>query len=121
MRVFHKVERETTETAGLLEQLKAGLEALRWSESGSVDLERLEGEAHGLFMIAERAYLTAKLEALDVDVAQLVIDGQMHHRVLRSERVYTSAAGPLKVKRTLYRGVVERVVAGNEDRKAALC
>ena len=104
MRVFHKVERETTETAGLLEQLKAGLEALRWSESGSVDLERLEGEAHGLFMMAERAYLTAKLEGLDVDVAQLVIDGQMHHRVLRSERVYTSAAGPLKVKRTLYRG-----------------
>ena len=116
MRVFHKVERETTETAGLLEQLKAGLEALHWSASGSVDLERLEGEAHGLFMMAERAYLTAKLEGLDVDVAQLLIDGQMHHRVLRSERVYTSAAGPLKVKRTLYRGGTAKAVVPLERR-----
>ncbi len=40
---------------------------------------------------------------LDVNQPQLLIDGHLPHRVLRSSETYMNAAGPAKVGRTLYR------------------
>ena len=102
MQVFHTARCATTSADGLLDRLCAGLQALRGSSDGC-DFERMEGEVHALFMTAEREFLGEALEGFDVDLPQLRLDGQLHYRVLRSAMTYTSAAGPVKVMRTLYR------------------
>jgi hypothetical protein len=51
-----------------------------------------------------------------VDLPFVVIDGQRHHRVLRSTETYLSAAGPVTVARTLYRSGQGRAVVPLERR-----
>ena len=70
---------------------------------GEQDFERYEREAHQLFAAAERAVLAEELGRLDVDQPEVSIEGRRHRRVLRATETYTSAVGPITVKRTLYR------------------
>jgi len=86
-----------------LQRLHAALEGLSRRGLAAADFEGFERELHGLFVVAEREVLGEELERLDVDLPQVMIGGQVHHRVLRSSETYTSAVGPVKVMRTLYR------------------
>ena len=47
--------------------------------------------------------LASELARLDVDVPTVVIAGAEYRRVVRCEQTYASAAGPIRVERTLYR------------------
>ena len=67
------------------------------------NFERLERELHALFVTAERELLGEELERLDIDVPSVLVEGEVHHRVLRGTETYTSAAGPVTVTRSLYR------------------
>ena len=67
-------------------------------------------------MEAERDVLGEALEQLDVDLPSVVCDGHVHHRVLRSAETYTSAVGPVRVRRTLYRRGTNRSVVPLELR-----
>jgi hypothetical protein len=75
-----------------------------WSQREALeDFEGFEREVHALFAEAEREVLAEGLERLDVDLPLVVIEGQVHHRVLRSPETYTTAVGSVTVTRTLYR------------------
>lgn len=116
MPVFHTLPHETIRADEALARLAAGLARLRAASAGSVSFESLEAQLHALFVTAEQEVVGAELERLDVDVPHLMLDGERHHRVLRSTTTYTSAAGPVKVRRTLYRCGRRRAVAPLERR-----
>jgi hypothetical protein len=67
------------------------------------NLDAFEQELHRLFVAAEREALGQELSRFDLDVPVLAVDGQRYHRVLRCETTYTSAVGPVRVARSLYR------------------
>ena len=43
------------------------------------------------------------LSQYDINTPIVVRDGKVYHQVLRQNKTYTSAAGPVKVERSLYR------------------
>ena len=86
-----------------LSELATNLRRLSQCAPVEGDFERYEREAHQLFAAAEQAVLAAELERLDVDQPEVSIEGRRHRRVLRATETYTSAVGPITVKRTLYR------------------
>ena len=67
------------------------------------DLETFEQQLHALFVAAEREAMGEELARFDVDVPTIEVKGQRYYRVLRCAQTYSSAAGPVRVERTLYR------------------
>lgn len=67
------------------------------------DFERFEQDLHRLFVAAEREALGHELARFDLDVPHVEIEQQRYDRVLRCETTYNSAAGPVRVARSLYR------------------
>ena len=80
------------------------------------DFARREAAVHQLFAAAEREVLAHELQRLDVDRPAVNIADQQYQRVLRSNATYTSAVGPITVKRTLYRAGRARAVVPLELR-----
>ena len=101
MAVFHSAAAQTNAPIGALGRLEEAIWHLRADAQHEGNFETLERDLHALFVSAEREVLGEELEGLDIDVPSVVIDGEVHHRVLRSTETYTSAAGPVRVKRTL--------------------
>lgn len=99
-----------------LDRLREQLQALQVREIGDEDFERIEGEIHALFTETEREVLGAQLERLDVDMPFVVIDGRRHHCVFEGPKRYMTAAGPVSVKRRLYRCSADRAVVPVELR-----
>ena len=64
-------------------------------------MEGFERELHEYFVAAERE----ELARLDVDLPAVTIAGKLCRRVVRCEETYVSAAGPVRVLRTLSIGV----------------
>jgi hypothetical protein len=67
------------------------------------DFESFEQELHRLFVMAEREALGHELARFDLDVPQVEVEGERYDQVLRCETTYNSAAGPVRVERSLYR------------------
>jgi hypothetical protein len=67
------------------------------------DFSTFERELHARMMGLERQILGEKLQSMDVDEGELLIDGVLHRRVLRSKQTYMTVAGEVGVERTLYR------------------
>jgi hypothetical protein len=67
------------------------------------DFEEFEKELHRRVMEVERELLAGEMAAADVDVEAIVLEGTTFRRVLRSEETYISAAGEVRVMRTLYK------------------
>ena len=99
-----------------LERLCEHIDTFRTRPLVGDDFERVERELHEWFVEAEREVLGELLESLDVDVPSVVIGERRLHRVLNSTESYTTAVGPVKVARTLYRSGRERAVAPMELR-----
>lgn len=112
MPVFHTLASKSNAptAAAALTRLQGALEKLCAKSGGLRDFERFEREAHAVFVEVEREVLAEELERLDVDLPYVLIDGRVHHRVLRCKTCYTSAAGPIEVERTLYRAGTEKAV-----------
>ncbi len=66
-------------------------------------LEAFEQELHRLFVAAEREALSQELSRVDLDVPVVEVDGERCQRVLRCATTYSSAVGPVRVTRSLYR------------------
>jgi hypothetical protein len=66
-------------------------------------LDAFEQELHRHFVAAEREALSQELSRFDLDVPAVEVDGVRCHRVLRCATTYTSAVGPVRVERSLYR------------------
>ena len=86
-----------------MDQLQAFLRQRRAAHEPVTDLDTFEQELHRLFIAAEREALGQELARLDLDVPTLDIAGERYHRVLRCATTYTSAVGPVRVERSLYR------------------
>ncbi len=62
-----------------------------------------EQELHAKMMGMEREILAEKLEAADINVPAISINGRAYRQVLRSEDTYFTAAGAVRVMRSLYK------------------
>lgn len=65
--------------------------------------ETFEGRLHKQLQDVERDLLAEDLAASDVDVPAVMVEGTSYRRVLRAEETYMTAAGPVRVERTLYK------------------
>jgi len=86
-----------------MDQLQAFLRQRREAREPVEDLIAFEQELHRLFVAAEREALGHELARFDLDVPAIEVAGERSHRVLRCETTYNSAAGPVRVERSLYR------------------
>lgn len=86
-----------------MDQLQDFLRQRREAHEPVEDLNTFEQELHRLFVAAEREALSHELSRFDLDVPAVEIDGERYHRVLRCATTYTSAVGPVRVTRSLYR------------------
>lgn len=86
-----------------LEQLQNFLRQRREAHEPVENLEAFEQELHRLFVAAEREALSRELARFDLDVPTIEVAGERYHRVLRCATTYNSAAGPVRVERSLYR------------------
>lgn len=86
-----------------MDQLQAFLRQRRDAREPVADLHAFEQELHRLFVAAEREALGHELARFDLDVPAVEVEGERCHRVLRCATTYTSAAGPVRVVRSLYR------------------
>jgi hypothetical protein len=84
------------------ELLQKLIEDRRRSEGPVRDFGAFERDLHERVAEFEREILADELKRLDVDVPVVLIEGVPHRRVLRSEETYLSAAGPVRVERSLY-------------------
>jgi hypothetical protein len=86
-----------------MDQLQAFLRQRREVHEPVEDLHAFEQELHRFFVAAEREVLGHELARFDLDVPAVEVDGKRYHRVLRCATTYTSAVGPVRVERSLYR------------------
>ena len=86
-----------------MDQLQAFLRQRREAHEPVEDLGAFEQELHRFFVAAEREALSHELARFDLDVPAVEVDGERYHRVLRCATTYTSAVGPVRVTRSLYR------------------
>src|SRR5919109_3253816 len=92
----------SSETSAM-DQLQDFLRQRRAAREPVQDFDALEQELHRLFVAAEREALGHELARFDLDVPALDVDGERYHQVLRCATTSTSAAGPVRVERSLYR------------------
>jgi hypothetical protein len=86
-----------------MDQLHDFLRRRRAASTPIDDFDGFEQELHRLFVAAEREALSDELARFDLDVPQVEVEGERYDRVLRCETTYNSAAGPVRVARSLYR------------------
>ena len=86
-----------------MDQLQDFLRQRRDAHEPVEDLDAFEQELHRLFVAAEREALGQELSRFDLDVPTIEVAGERYHRVLRCATTYTSAVGPVRVERSLYR------------------
>ena len=103
MKVLHEQAAYAT-AENACDRLQAFLGRRRSSSEAVDDIEGFERELHEYFVAAEREVLAEELARLDVDLPAVTIAGKLCRRVVRCEETYVSAAGPVRVMRTLYRG-----------------
>ena len=92
----------SSETSAM-DQLHDFLRQRREAHAPVENLDAVEQELHRLFVAAEREALRHELARFDLDVPVVEVDGERYHQVLRCATTYTSAAGPVRVERSLYR------------------
>jgi hypothetical protein len=102
MQALQTCERLSSDTHAM-DQLHDFLRQRREAHESVADLDAFEQELHRHFVAAEREALSRELSRFDLDVPAVEVDGARCHRVLRCETTYTSAAGPVRVERSLYR------------------
>jgi hypothetical protein len=62
-----------------------------------------EKDLHAKVMEYERELIAEEMARADIDVGAIVVEGVTYRRVVRCEETYFSAAGPVRIERTLYK------------------
>ena len=101
MGMSHAVAGEPSSPSSM-NKLRDFMRERRQAKKPVEDFEAFEQQLHAMFAAAECEALGEELERLDLDVPMVTIDGVPHRRVLRCEETYFSAAGPVRVTRSLY-------------------
>ncbi|MGH8591050.1 MAG: hypothetical protein ACREXX_17505 [Gammaproteobacteria bacterium] len=106
MRVLHECAAHVTPLSAV-ERLQAFIALRRSSKEQCGDMECFERELHEYVVAVEREVLAEELAHLDVDLPAVTIEGEVYRQVVRCEESYASAAGPVRVMRSLYRRLGE--------------
>jgi len=106
MRVSHEQTAPVTPEKAF-DRLQAFIAERRSSEEPCGDMECFERELHDYVVAVEREGLAEELARLDVDLPAVTMEGEVYRQVVRCEETYTSAAGPVRVMRSLYRRLGE--------------
>lgn len=72
-------------------------------KTGAREFYEFERDLHKKLMEVEREVVGDVMGQSDVDAEAIEIDGVPHRRVLRSAETYTTAAGPVRVERWLFK------------------
>ncbi len=101
---------EEKASGGIVGQALAGLLKFIEERRGGAcrnddDFEAFEREVRERFREAEREFIGEELGRLDVTLAEVMIGGVRHRRVISGVREYMTAAGPVSVLRHRYRAV----------------
>lgn len=98
------MKKTTVEMDKALHGIRTFVDAHRMKHSlpgaGFAEFER---GVHAEVMKLERELVAEELARADVDTEVVLVDGVEHRRVLRAEQTYMTAAGPVRVERTLYK------------------
>jgi hypothetical protein len=87
-----------------LAKLRAILEDAGMHQRGPKEtFEAFEKRVHEQLQAVEREVLAEDLRRADVDVEAILVQGTGYRRVVRAEETYMTAAGPVRVERTLYK------------------
>lgn len=90
----------------LLRVVSAKVEQIRAApRSDYAALERELAERTAAIEAQAHAIL---LQAADLDAPHILVDGEVHRRVGRHEATYYSAAGPVVVRRSIYRSTIDK-------------
>lgn len=84
------------------DRLERFLESRRCAHGPVDDLESFEMELRSMFAAAEAEAISEELSRFDVDLPAISVDGVLHRKVLRCEQRYMTAAGEVRVMRSLY-------------------
>lgn len=85
-------------------KLRAILEDAGMRQRGPKEtFETFEKRVHAQLQAVERELLAEDLGRADIDVEAIVVEGTGYRRVVRAEETYMTAAGPVRVERSLYR------------------
>ena len=105
-----------------LEELPQRVSALlkKYDSANDCRFEAFERELHSLFAQTECAVTEEALARHDVDLAWVLIDGEMHRRACRCAQTYLTAAGPVSVTRTLYRARRNEPAVAALERKVGI-
>ncbi len=117
MRVSHECTAPVTPEKAF-DRLQAFITGRQSSKEPCGDMECFERELHEYVVAVEREVLAEELAGLDVDLPAVTIEGEVYRQVVRCEESYASAAGAVRVMRSLYRrgGEGERTVSPLELR-----
>lgn len=109
-RIILEVPAELKNLFEPVQKLLAGVEALRQQASGTraVDYREVEGSIREMLCAIERGAHGTILAALEVDRPRVRIEGRPYSRVGYGQGTYYTLAGPVEVKRALYREVGQR-------------
>jgi len=86
-----------------LRRLNTYMEDLRGRRKPIGSLEAFEREVRELVAQVEQEVVAEGLSQFDIDAAVVEVDGQRYRQVYRGEMAYLSAAGEVRVERSLYR------------------
>ncbi len=78
------------------------------------DFGAFERDLHARVMAVEREILAEELAAADLDAAAIEVGGVVYRRVVRCEDTYITAAGDVRVERSLYKD-------RTNDKAVAIC
>ncbi|HET9450766.1 MAG TPA: hypothetical protein VFO83_07795 [Aggregicoccus sp.] len=91
------------EEAGALAALQAFVAEARSGGRVPEDFGDFERQLHARVMAVERELVGEALSTADVDAEAVCLEGLVYRRVVRCEDAYLTAAGPVRVMRSLYR------------------
>jgi hypothetical protein len=95
--------RPKTETKSVV-KLRAILEDMGMRQRGPKEsFAAFEERLHRELQEVERELVAEELQRADVDAEAIVVEGVGYRRVVRASETYMTAAGPVRVERTLYK------------------
>ncbi len=103
MTLSHAIEKTPNIIDNVLRNLNSIIKIKIQQAQATAAFEQVEKEIHAAFIEAERAVLSEILAQYDINAPFVILDEKEYRQVLRCEQTYTSAAGQIRVERSLYR------------------
>ena len=102
MPLFHLVQNADQQNASLNPVIQF-LNTINAAPQKYGSFEKAEQAIRELVVELEKSMVQETLSQYDINTPTVVRDGKVYRQVLRQNKTYTSAAGPVKVERSLYR------------------